>query len=68
MCPHTWRVPKDLSGEFQVLPKLDTGPFESKLLPQTIRLKDGIAVPREELDAKLGGAAGAAPATRPETP
>ena len=41
MRPHTWRVPKSLSGTFRVTPKIATGPFESKIISKTIRIRDG---------------------------
>jgi len=44
-------VPKGLSGEFTVLPRIDTGPIESKILPRTIRIANGKWVRDEQKQA-----------------
>jgi hypothetical protein len=34
-------VPADLTGAFVVVPRLDTGPIESKILTREIRIENG---------------------------
>ena len=48
MLPHTWRVPKSLSGTFRVTPKIDTGPFESKIVSKVIRIRNGQLLKKSE--------------------
>ncbi len=41
MCPHSWRVPGNLSGTFRVVPRIDTGPFESVIVEREVRIECG---------------------------